>query len=161
MTTLMATPRSATALSTLPTATHELIAAARHSLTEALVATAAADRYAAAHLAALRAAAAVLAARGPARRRSRSRVRSVWLVLPEVAGELAEWSSFFAAGARKRVLAEAGVPCVTAREADDLLRDAEAFLERVIAFLQMSHQPMLPTGVQSAGHMAAGVRVTD
>ena len=87
---LVATPRSATALSALPSAAHELIAAARRSLTEAIVASTAADRYAAAHLAALRAAAAVLATRGRVQRKSRSRVRSVWQVLPEVAGEFAE-----------------------------------------------------------------------
>ena len=63
MSTLIATPTSVTALYALPSATQELIAAARHSLTEAVIASSAADRYAAAHLAALRAAAAVLAAR--------------------------------------------------------------------------------------------------
>ena len=56
------------------------------------------ERYAEAHLAALRAASAVLAARArPARvRRGPS---SVWTLLPEVAPELVEWSAFFAAGA--------------------------------------------------------------
>jgi hypothetical protein len=145
MTTLIATPYSATALHALPSATHELIAAARRSLTEAVVASSAADRYAAAHLAALRAAAAVLAARGRVQRKSRNRVRSVWQVLPEVAGEFAEWSDFFAAGARKRSLAEAGVPCVSAREADDLVRDAEMFVERVTTALGVTQQP-LPSG---------------
>jgi len=142
---LVATPRSATALSALPSAAHELITAARRSLTEAIVASTAADRYAAAHLAALRAAAAVLATHGRVQRKSRSRVRSVWQVLPEVAGEFAEWSDFFAAGARKRTLAQAGVPCVTSREADDLVRDVETFVERVTASLGVMHQSMLPT----------------
>ena len=133
--------------SALPAATFELLAASRRSLTEAMVADSAADRYAAAHLAALRAAAAVLAARG--RRKARSRVRSVWLVLPEVAAELAEWAGFFAAGARKRALAEAGVPCVSAREADDLIREAEAFVDRVVTSLGVPCQPTLPTGFRS------------
>ena len=133
MSTLIATPTSVTALYALPSATQELIAAARHSLTEAVIASSAADRYAAAHLAALRAAAAVLAARG------------VWQVLPEVAGEFTEWSDFFAAGARKRSLAQAGVPCVSAREADDLVRDAEMFVERVTTALGVTQQP-LPSG---------------
>ena len=132
----------------LPAATYELISASRRSLTEAMVAGCAADRYAAAHLAALRAAAAVLAARG--KRKTRSRVRSVWLVLPEVAAELSEWAGFFAAGARKRALAEAGVPCVTAREADDLVREAESFVERVVTCLGVAHQPPLPTGFRAA-----------
>ena len=145
MSTLIATPTSVTALYALPSATQELIAAARHSLTEAVIASSAADRYASAHLAALRAAAAVLAARGRVQRKSRSRVRSVWQVLPEVAGEFTEWSDFFAAGARKRSLAQAGVPCVSAREADDLVRDAEMFVERVTTALGVTQQP-LPSG---------------
>ena len=140
----------------LPPATYELLASSRRSLTEAMVAGSAADRYAAAHLAALRAAAAVLAARG--RRKARSRVRSVWQVLPEVAMELTEWASFFAAGARKRALVEAGVPCVTSREADDLIREAETFVDRVATFLGVLHQPTLPTGLRSEG---AAVRTAD
>ncbi|MDP2014139.1 MAG: SAV_6107 family HEPN domain-containing protein, partial [Actinomycetota bacterium] len=74
----------------------------------------------------------------------------VWLVLPEVAVELSEWAGFFAAGARKRALAEAGVPCVTAREADDLVREAESFVERVVSCLGVAHQPTLPTGFRVA-----------
>jgi hypothetical protein len=88
-------------------------------------------RYAGAHLAALRAASAVLAARarpGP----GRSRPASVWSLLATVAPELGEWAGFFAAGAAKRAAAAAGVAhAVTVREADDLLRDAEQFLDLV------------------------------
>ena len=134
----------------IPSAAHDLVAAARRSLTEALVATSPAERYACAHLSALRAAAAVLAARGrPSKRRAR--VRSVWAVLPEVAAEFAEWSSFFAAGARKRAAAEAGIPCVSEREADDLVRDADAFLARVTASLGLPHQSMLLAGLRLRG----------
>ena len=87
------------------------------------------ERYALAHLAALRAAAAVLACRArPAAPSRRSRPTSAWVLPPRVAPELGEWAEFFAAGARKRAAAEAGLPVVTAREADDLLRDARAFL---------------------------------
>ncbi len=51
--------------------------------------------------------------------------------------------SFFAAGARKRAAAEAGVPAaVSPREADDLLRDAEAFLSVVETALGLD--PHLP-----------------
>ena len=83
------------------------------------------ERYVEAHLAALRAAAALLAARAavPA-----ARPRSVWVLLPEVAPELAEWAAFFAAAAQQRAAAEAGSGRATEREADDLLRDAETFL---------------------------------
>lgn len=120
----------------------ELLAASRRSLAEASVAGTSAERYAAAHLGALRAAAAVLAERGkPARRRGR--VLSVWSVLPQVAPELAEWSQFFAAGARKRQAAEAGIACVSHREADDLVRDADTFVARVAHLLGRAHQPAL------------------
>src|SRR5260370_1107355 len=48
---------------------------------------------------------------------------------PSVAPALSEWAAFFAAGAAKRAAAEAGLPrAVSAREADDLLRDSETFL---------------------------------
>ena len=101
-------------------------------------------RYAAAHLAALRAAAAVLAARArpvPARR---SKVTSVWDLLVLVAPELGEWAVFFAGAAVKRAAAEAGIPrVVTAREADDLLRAAEEFVTLVEQALGAVHQPAL------------------
>jgi hypothetical protein len=107
-----------------------LLESARHGLAAAAVEPAPATRYVAAHLAALRAAAAVVSARaepngGPRRRGP----RSVWELLPRVVPALAEWAAFFAAGAAKRAAAEAGLPrAVSAREADDLLRDSETFL---------------------------------
>jgi hypothetical protein len=102
---------------------------ARHGLLEAAEETDAGSRYVAAHLAALRAAAAVVAAR-PADSGPRKKApRSVWELLPRVEPALAEWAAFFAAGARKRAAAEAGLPrAVSAHEADDLLRDAGTFL---------------------------------
>jgi hypothetical protein len=126
-----------------------LLRLARHGLLEAASAGTPAERYAAAHLSALRAAAAVLAcrarpARGPGARRSRP--TSAWVLLSAVAPELAEWADFFAAGARKRSAAEAGLAgAVTAREADDLLRDAEQFLLLVETSLGMSAQHLLRT----------------
>ncbi len=107
-----------------------LLESARHGLAAAAAEPSPAARYVAAHLAALRAAAAVVSARaqpgGGARRRG---PRSVWELLPRVAPALAEWAAFFAAGAAKRAAAEAGLPrAVTTREADDLLRDSETFL---------------------------------
>jgi|DEB0MinimDraft_10_1074344.scaffolds.fasta_scaffold55824_2 hypothetical protein len=108
----------------------ELLATARRGLLEATLAETPAERYAAAHLAALRAAAAVLAARAqPSARRSGP--RSVWALVPRVAPEFAEWAQFFAAGSAKRSLAAAGVSVVTMREADDLLRDAETFCDLI------------------------------
>ena len=52
-----------------------------------------------------------------------------WVLLGQVAPELGEWATFFAAGAAKRAAAEAGsTRAVTEREADDLVRDADRFL---------------------------------
>ncbi len=122
-----------------------VLAAARRGVVEAYLASTPHERYAAAHLAGLRAAAAVLAVRTrpastAAERRARSRPRSAWVLLGQVAPELAEWAAFFAAGAAKRAAAEAGLPgAVTSREADDLLRDAEIFLSLVETILGLPH----------------------
>ena len=106
-----------------------LLALSRRGLAEATASVAPGHRYALAHLAALRAAAAVLSCRARPAEERRGRPRSVWVLLAQVAPELSEWASFFAAGARKRAAAEAGMSgVVTPREADDLLRDAESFL---------------------------------
>jgi hypothetical protein len=86
------------------------------------------ERFLAAHLAALRVAAIVLAIRARPRRGS-SRPRNAWLVLAEVAPELGEWAAFFAATEGKREAVRAGATTIiTAREADDLVRDAQTFL---------------------------------
>lgn len=113
----------------LPATTHSYLARAAESLSEAVTAADVPTRYACAHVAALRAAAALLAARArpePARRRPQ---KNAWVLLTEVAPELSEWAAFFAAGAAKRAAAEAGsTRAVSAREADDLVRDADRFL---------------------------------
>ena len=139
----------------------DLLDQSRSCLAEAASATTAGERYVAAHLAALRAGAAVLAARARAdlggvsgsRRGAARGPRNVWNVLAAVAPELAEWAAFFAAGAGKRAAAEAGIPgAVTARESDDLLRDADAFLGLVCAVLGLPHQqPLEGTAVGPAG----------
>jgi hypothetical protein len=107
----------------------ELLALARTNLTEA-AAMQPGMRYATAHLAALRAAAAVLAGRAvPARHGQRAHVTSVWVLLVQVAPELTEWAAHFADTSSKRAAAEAGIPrVVTDRDADDLLRQAEQFV---------------------------------
>ena len=126
-----------------------LLMSARRSLTEASIATSPGERYAAAHLAALRAAAAVIAT--SSRPTKRARVRSVWVVLPQAAPEFTEWAAFFAAGASKRARAEAGLPCVSHREADDLLRDAETFVARVAQHLGVPHQSSLASVLLHVG----------
>jgi hypothetical protein len=108
----------------------ELLQLARTGLAEAEATTAPGMRYATAHLAALRGAAAVLAGRAvPGVRGERSKVTSVWSLLVLVAPELTEWAAYFAAGSSKRSAAEAGIPhVVTDRDADDIVRTAGQFL---------------------------------
>lgn len=128
---------------TLPAATHSYLARAEESLQEALSSADVPHRYASAHVAALRAAAALLAARAkPATGRRRPQ-RNAWILLAEVAPELSEWASFFAAGAAKRAAAEAGsTRAVTEREADDLVRDADRFLTVIEQVLGLTtHAP--------------------
>ena len=113
----------------IPAAAAGLMHAAKVTLREAAWETDPAQRFATAHLAALRAAAAVLAARARVDGRSRRRPSSAWSLLGTVAPELVEWATFFAAGATKRAAAQAGLPdAATQREADDLVRDVETFL---------------------------------
>jgi hypothetical protein len=120
-----------------------LLDRSRTGLLQAAAARRAAERYVAAHLAALRAAAAVLAVRG--RPSTRSGPRSVWEVLPRIAPELGEWAAFFASTASRRAAVEAGRgEVITARDADDLLRDAEAFHHLVESILGLPYQPVLP-----------------
>ena len=128
-----------------------LLDSARHGLAAAECETSAGGRYVAAHLAALRAAAAVVSARPePGTAGRRKRPRSVWDLLPRVEPALSEWAAFFAAGAGKRAAAEAGLPrAVSLREADDLLRDAGAFVSLAENVLGVAAQQLLP--MRSAG----------
>ncbi|GAA4218696.1 SAV_6107 family HEPN domain-containing protein [Actinocatenispora rupis] len=124
----------------------ELLALARHGLIEAAGTRAEGQRYATAHLAALRAAAAVLVARARPVSSRRGRPTSVWALLSSVAPEMTEWADRFAAGAAKRSAAEAGIlRVVTPRQADDLCRDAERFVAAVEISLGLPHQPLLTT----------------
>lgn len=109
----------------------ELIGLARRGVAEARATATYAQSYATAHLAALRAAAAVLAAKARPAPRSRKRITSVWVLLAMVAPELSEWAAFFSAGAAKRSAAESGIALVTADEADDLIVHAAHFIDVV------------------------------
>jgi hypothetical protein len=110
----------------------ELIVLARRGITEARGTQAHAQSYATAHLAALRAAAAVLAARArPAPINNRRRITSVWVLLAMVAPEFGEWAAYFSAGAAKRSAAESGIAVVTAEEADSLILRSSRFVEIV------------------------------
>lgn len=71
-------------------------------------------------------------------RSQNGRRQNAWRMLAEVAPELAEWAAFFAATEPKRDAIRAGATSIVSeREADDLVRDAEAFLrvvERAVGF---------------------------
>ncbi len=119
----------------------ELLRLAHRGLAEAARTGPDGLRYAGAHLAALRAAAAVLAGRARPAPGRRDRVTNVWVLLTRVAPELREWAEFFAAGAAKRAAAEAGIPrVVTSREADDLVRAAGQFITLVEETLGLAHR---------------------
>jgi hypothetical protein len=147
----------------LPATTHSYLARSAESLRDAVVAHDVPTRYACAHVAALRAAAALLAARARplgatgARRRPQ---KNAWILLAEVAPELAEWATFFAAGAAKRAAAEAGsTRAVTEREADDLVRDADRFLavvEQTLGLTPHLSSPQLCVLAEPAGRTRAG-----
>ncbi len=123
-----------------------LIETARRGLAEAGAEADPGTRYICAHLAALRAAAAIVAARGePGTGSRRRRPRSVWELLPQVEPTLGEWAAFFAASAAKRAAAEAGLPrAATAGEAEDLLRDAGTFVSVAERALGIDSQLLLP-----------------
>ncbi|GAA4878351.1 SAV_6107 family HEPN domain-containing protein [Saccharopolyspora cebuensis] len=112
----------------VPAGSMSLLVQARSSLHSAEGGASAGERYVAAHLAALRAATAVVVAR--ARQQERTRPTSVWALLTAAAPELREWAAFFAARSDRRAAAEAGVP-VTGRDADDLVAKSREFLDVV------------------------------
>ncbi|VVJ16729.1 Uncharacterised protein [Amycolatopsis camponoti] len=108
-----------------------LLAQARRGLAAAEREPAPAERFIGAYLAALRGAAAVLAARGRPHR-GRARPASTWVLLDSVAPELREWSAFFAGNSAARAAAQAGITGkVTAESAEGLVRAATSFLELV------------------------------
>jgi len=111
------------------TAVLELLERAETALLAACHSREVAQRHQHARLAALRGAAALVGARTtPRTTGSAPGPRSLWAVLPGVAPELAEWARFFATATRRT-----GTP--STREADDLLRQAETFLDLVRAGL--------------------------
>lgn len=115
----------------IPGAVRALLDQAHAALADARSAATAGERFSAAHVAALRTAAAVFAARGrPAR--TRRRLVSAWVLLDSVAPEYADWAAYFAAGAGQRAAVEAGaLSAVSTRDADDQVRAAEQFLALV------------------------------
>lgn len=130
-----------TALDLLDRASATLLAACR--------AGGCADRYIAAHLGALRCAAALLAAHPHAIPRG-GPVRTVWTQVPRVAPELTEWADYFALAGIRRAEVEGGAT-PSRREADDLLRAAEMFAALVRGALG------LPVDAAAVGLPLAGI----
>ncbi len=123
-------------MTVLTPASRDLLRTAVISLDDAYQAETPDHRYIAAHVAALRAGAALLAVR--ARPTRSARIRSVWQMVPGIAPELGEWCVFFDAIGKRRVFVEIGQDQVTQRQADDLVRDAEAFLDQIARILNVS-----------------------
>jgi hypothetical protein len=128
--------RPARGAAPVPRAARELVADAGRVLGRAMGEADPRERFAQAHLAALRGAAAVLAARARPRRLAHG---NAWELLARITPELAEWSAFFAAGSRRRQAIVAGVSVVVPpREADDMVRAAAEFLDHVGAALSQA-----------------------
>ncbi|MFX0537279.1 SAV_6107 family HEPN domain-containing protein [Ornithinimicrobium sp. Y1847] len=127
----------------------DLLERSRGGLLLACHSNSAGERYTLAHLSALRAAAALLAARSAPSRRARP--RSVWEMLPVVAPELTEWAVFFAESGRRRLALERGADLVSARDADDLVRSGERFLELVRGALHLPCGTPLPAELAPVG----------
>jgi hypothetical protein len=125
--TVHAAPLPQTAVDLLRRADGELLAAQFSSAPD--------ETFTHAHLAALRAAAAVLAVRG--RPTGRRAPRTVWDMLSAVAPEVADWATYFAAGAPVRRAVEAGrFEAVDAPHAEATLCAAEDFLDEVRSLLE-------------------------
>jgi hypothetical protein len=114
----------------LPGSVYAAMDRAAHSLTSASRAATPGERFVAAHVAALQVVAAVLAARP--RAAGRGRTMNAWLLLERSAPELADWATYFSAGAAKRAGVEAGLDnIVSPHEADALQRASEQFFHEV------------------------------
>jgi SAV_6107-like HEPN len=118
-----------------------LVEQARAMLRDAERQTDAAEQFRLAHLAALRAAAAVFAER--ARPAGRRRLVSAWTLVDAVAPELSDWSAYFARTADTRAAIEAGARSVVSdRDADDQRHAAEQFLALVEQSLGLLAAPL-------------------
>ncbi len=135
----------------------DLLSRSQASLDQACHATVARERYLQAHLAALRAAAALVGSRAardprdphdphdPHSPHDGSGVptrRGLWTALAVAFPELGEWASYFAATGRRsrRVVRGEPIP-ISPRDADDLVRAAQTFLALVTGRLGAARDP--------------------
>ena len=124
----------------------DLLGRSHATLESACRTTDASERFRDAHLGALRAAAALVAARTTPS--PRSRPRSVWQVLPVIAPELGEWAAFFAACSRQRSVMDRG--------GHISVRQAEMFLEIVQDQLGVPQTVALPQSITPVRSRVAG-----
>jgi hypothetical protein len=121
----------------IPVATAQLLARADAELLAARVSPDADDRFVHAHLAALRAATALVVAWGALTKRRGP--RAVWELLARTAPEFEAWTAYFASGAKERADVEAGVPgVVSEKRAGELLATAEDFVDEIRIALEES-----------------------
>lgn len=114
----------------VPVSALELLARSDGELVAAQLAGSVGERFVHAHLAALRAGAALLEVTGRPRRRPTP--RTVWDMVAAVAPELEQWTTFFAAGARLRAAIESGRDgVVDADRTDRTVAAAEDFQDVV------------------------------
>lgn len=114
----------------VPPQVDQLLARSDAELVAAQLAQLPGDRYVHAHLAALRAGAALLEVTGRPRRRPAP--RTVWDMVAAVAPELGGWTAFFASGAPLRSAVEAGRDdAVDVARADQAVAAAEDFQDAV------------------------------
>jgi HEPN superfamily protein len=137
-----------------------LIQSARQRLAAGEHDTSPVGRYIAAHLAALRAAAALVAARpegGILRRRKRP--RNVWEQLPKAEPALSQWAAHFAAVAGTRgAVVSRRTRAVSRRQANRLLSDAEAFVSLAEDALGVTAEPQHVRYHPSAASLSPGRR---
>ena len=124
-----------------------LLEQSRQCLAEAYAAELAAGRFVASRDAAMRAAASLVARTG------RAGPQDLWPLLAAHAPELGEWADYFALAAVRCQEVESHARRVSVREADDLLRAAEAFVDLVAAALGMP-------SAEPAVHRLAAARET-
>jgi hypothetical protein len=136
----------------------ELLARADAELVAAQYSTEAWERFSHAHLAALRAAAAVVATAPVSR--GRGAPRDVWRLLAAQAPGLAGWAVLFSDAAPLRAAVDAGrFDKVGPERADRALCDAEDFVDVVRDSLEAPGRPTLWTG-RAAQERAATVRAS-
>lgn len=134
----------------VPPGVRALLRRADAELAQAHAASRPDDRFRHAHLAAIRAAAAVLALRG--RPSPRSGARTVWEMLVRVEPDLAPWSGYFASGAGLRAAVDSGrTGEVDGSRADEITACAEDFRDEVAmladpdaAFAHRPHLRLVP-----------------